>query len=62
MNSPTKLAHCEPTPERVAEALDLLREAQRLDQLASDALLKAEAAFRAIGKPLPLFDRLEGGR
>jgi len=48
----------EPTPQQVAEALDLLREAQRLDQLATDAMLRAEAAFRAIGRPLPLFDRL----
>lgn len=48
-----------PTPEQLAEALDLLREAQRLDQLATDAMLKAEAAFRKIGRPLPLFDRLK---
>lgn len=52
----------EPTPEQEAEAMALLREALRLNQLAEDALTKAESAFRAIGKPLPLFDRLEGGR
>lgn len=52
----------EPTPQQLAEALDLLREAQRLDQLANDAMLKAEAAFRKIGRPLPLFDRLDEGR
>ncbi len=58
MNSPTKSVNCEPTPEQLAAALDLLTEARRLDDLAQAALLKAEAAFRAIGKPLPLFDRL----
>lgn len=59
MNSSTVRRSSEPTPEQLAEALDLLREAQRLDHLAQVALLKAEAAFMAIGKPLPLFDRLK---
>lgn len=57
----TKPQPAQPTPEE-AEALDLLREAQRLDHLAMEALAKAEAAFRKIGKPLPLFDRLDEAR
>ena len=58
MSLPFKRVHGEPTPEQLAEALELLREAQRLDQAATVALMKAEAAFMAIGRPLPLFDRL----
>lgn len=58
----TKPQPAQPTPEELAEALDLLREAQRLDHLAMEALAKAEAAFRKIGKPLPLFDRLDEAR
>lgn len=58
MNSHFKRPSGEPTPEQLAVALDLLAEAQRLDHLATLALMKAEAAFKAIGKPLPLFDSL----
>lgn len=61
MNSPTK-SPVSPTPGQLMEAMALLHEAQRLDQLANDAMLKAEAAFRKIDRPLPLFDRLEEGR
>jgi hypothetical protein len=62
MNSSTKPPVSAATEQQERAAMALLNEALRLGQMYEDALLKAEAAFREIGKPLPLFDRLEGGR
>lgn len=45
------------TPEQKADRL--LKLAMSLDQQAREALEAAEAAFRRIGRPLPLFPHLD---
>lgn len=40
----------------------LLKETMRLGQMYEDSLLKTEAAFRAIGRPLPLFPDIDRRR
>jgi len=49
-----------PPEDLEAQAMQLLEIAQQKDHEARVALEAAEVVFRLLGKPLPLFDRLEG--
>jgi len=62
MKSPSALLPPEPTEQQIAQAESLFQIAVQADRLAADALAQAEAAYRAIGRPLPLFDRLDRPR
>lgn len=46
----------------INETARLLEEYRELERQTAAKLLELEAAFRKIDMPLPLFDRLEGGR
>lgn len=61
MSLPSKLPTSRPTPEQIAEAKELLRIALEADTLAREAMEKAEAAFKAIAMPLPLFEQIDRG-
>ena len=60
MTSPSASPPQEPTYEQLLEEAErLLAIALEKDKDAQDAMEAARAAFRRIGRPLPLFDRLD---
>lgn len=61
MKSPSDSPPFEPTEEQIAHAEGLFQTALKADQDAREKMEAAEAAFKAIGRPLPLFDRLDKG-